>query len=460
MFLITLFCNLLQLLQPANRDSTLVVRHIFLEGNQRTKAYIIRRELDFLEGDSITINDLSKRIELNRRKIFNTSLFNFVEIKSQKDSLSNNLDLLIKVQEQWYILGYPNIQIADRNYNEWWSRGRRLDRLIWGLNLTHANFRGRAEKLILNAEVGFTQKLELFYRIPYIDRAQKTGLGFGISYSTNKNVAFGTLHDTLSFIKADNSLRQRVFAYAQLKKRYHFYDNHIVELRYNQNWIADTIRKANPNYFLDNANTQRYLQLSYYFNYDFRDNVVFPLRGYRLELYLNKLGLLPSDNINQLDLTLTANRYWALAKNFFINIGAEAKISFPNKQPFFNTRGLGYGTDLVRGYELYVVDGQKYLWARVNLRTKIWDKTLRIKWLKSSQFNRIPIQIYPNYFVDWGYVQNQYSYNNMSALANKPMYSTGFGMDAVTYYNLVVKLHWAINKEGKSGFIFNITREF
>lgn len=460
MFLVTLFCNLLHFLQPVESDSTLVIRHISLQGNQRTKAYIIWRELDFHEGDTIHLNDLAKRVELNRRKIFNTSLFNFVEIKYKKDSLSQDLDMLIKVQEQWYILGYPNIQIADRNYNEWWSRGGRLDRLIFGANVTHANFRGRAEKLILNAEVGFTQKLDLFYRIPYIDRAQKTGLGLGISYSTNKNVAFGTLHDTLSYIKSDNSLRQRIYAFAQLKKRYHFYDNHTLELRYNQNWVADTIRKANPNYFLEGANTQRYLQLSYYFNYDFRDNVVFPLRGYRLELYLNKLGLLPSDNINQLDFTITANKYWALANNLFLNVGAEGKISFPNRQPFFNTRGLGYGTDLVRGYELYVIDGQKYAWARMNLRTKLLDKTLTIRWIKSSQFNRIPIQVYPNYFVDWGYVQNEYANKNLSSLANRPLYSTGLGVDAVTYYNLVVKLHWAINREGKSGIIFNITREF
>jgi hypothetical protein len=104
--------------------------------------------------------------------------------------------------------------------------------------------------LILNAEVGFTQKLELLQNTLY-RQSTKTGLGLGISYSTNKNVAFGTLHDTLSYIKSDNSLRQRIYAFAQLKKRYHFYDNHTLELRYNQNWIADTIRKANPNYFLE-----------------------------------------------------------------------------------------------------------------------------------------------------------------------------------------------------------------
>ena len=146
--------------------------------------------------------------------------------------------------------------------------------------------------------------------------------------------------------------------------------------------------------------------------------------------------------------------------NEILFVGAEGKISFPNKQPFFNTRGLGYGTDLVRGYELYVIDGQKYAWARMNLRTKLWDKTLTIRWIKSSQFNRIPIQVYPNYFVDWGYVQNEYTNKNLSSLANRPLYSTGLGVDAVTYYNLVVKLHWAINREGKSGIIFNITREF
>jgi outer membrane protein assembly factor BamA len=88
MFLVTLFFHLLHFSQPVESDSSLIVRHISIQGNQRTKAYIIQRELDFHEGDTINTRDLAKRVELNRRKVFNTSLFNFVEIKHNKDSLS------------------------------------------------------------------------------------------------------------------------------------------------------------------------------------------------------------------------------------------------------------------------------------------------------------------------------------------------------------------------------------
>jgi outer membrane protein assembly factor BamA len=460
MLLLSLFCSLWGFCpKTLPIDSFVVVQEIVLEGNKKTKDYIITRELDFAVGDTLYLHQLDKRLEFNRRKIMNTSLFHYASLTSEVDT-SPKATIRIKLEEQWYILGYPDIQIADRNYNEWWSRGRRLDRLIFGAHIIHSNFRGRAEKLLMNLEVGFAQKIELFYRIPYIDKAQKTGIGFGVSFSTNKNVAFSTLRDTLAFIKSDDVLRRRFYAVASLKKRYHFYDNHTVELRYNNNWIADTIRIRNENYFLKNKNTQHYFQLSYYFNYDFRDNVVYPLRGYRYELYINKLGILPSDDLNQLDIVADYYRFWPINKRFFLSFNAEGKISFPQKQPFFNTRGLGYGVDLVRGYELFAIDGQKYIYGKNNLRYLLFDKKFHFKFIRSKQFNRVPVQLYPNIFFDAGYVANQYAAVNQSRFANTLLYGYGIGIDLVSYYNMVVKLHYAINRQNNSGFIFNITREF
>ncbi|MEZ4900482.1 MAG: hypothetical protein R2822_01290 [Spirosomataceae bacterium] len=49
-----------------------------------------------------------------------------------------------------------------------------------------------------------------------------------------------------------------------------------------------------------------------------------------------------------------------MAKQLFFSFSTKVKISTPALQPFLQTRGLGYGTDLVRGYELYVIDGQHF----------------------------------------------------------------------------------------------------
>lgn len=459
MLLLTFFFSFLfQNTQFQTADSSFVIKQINISGNQKTKESIILRELDFVAGDSIKKSEIEKRLDLTRRKLINTNLFISVELKSVQVS-DNQININIKLMEQWYILGYPIFQIVDRNYAEWWQRGASLSRTTYGIDLIHGNFRGKAEKINLRLETGFTQRIEVAYRIPYIDKAQKTGAGFSFTYIANKNLAFKSLNDTLFYFKNfEEVLRKRFSAAIYLRKRYGFYDNHTLELRYNNNSIADTISKLNPDYFLDGRTRQKYLQLSYYFNYDFRDNVAYPLRGNRYELLINKSGLLPNDDINQLEITGAYSLYKPISKRLFYGLYLKGKVSFPERQPFLNTRGLGYFGDLVRGYELYVVDGSSYFLARNNLKFQLVNSKIKLNFLKIKQFNTIPIGIYPNIFMDYGYVHNAFS--KESKLANKSIYGGGFGLDFVTYYNLVIRFSYVLNDRKERNFVFGIGREF
>jgi outer membrane protein assembly factor BamA len=447
--------------QPSQQvDSLLVIQQINITGNQKTKENIILRELDFVAGDSIKKEDIEKRIDLNKRKLVNTNLFITVEVNCIQ-SADNQIVINIKLLEQWYVLGYPIFQISDRNYAEWFQRGADFRRTTYGIDLIHSNFRGRAERINLRLETGFTQRIDVGYRIPYIDKAMKTGAGFSLSYITNKTLAFRSLNDTLNYVRnLDEILRRRFSGAIYLKKRYHFYDNHTLELRYNNNSISDTIRKLNPDYFLDNRTSQKYFQLSYYFNYDFRDNVAYPLRGKRYELLINKLGVLPNDDIDQLEITGSASWFKPLSKKLFYGLNLRAKISFPEKQSFYNIRGLGYLSELVRGYELYVVDGTSFFLARNTLRYQLVNSKINLKFLKIKQFNQVPIGIYPSIFADYGYVQNRFTEINQSKLANRSLFGGGFGLDFVTYYNLVVRFSYVMNDRKEKNVIFSIGREF
>lgn len=461
MLLLTFFFNFLNPnYQPQMVDSMLVIQHINIIGNQRTKERIIFRELDISNGDSIKVGEIETRLDLNRRKLVNTNLFITVELKFRRAS-ENKIDIDVKLLEQWYVMGYPVFQIIDRNYAEWLERGADFKRTTYGIDFLHNNFRGRAEKLNLRAESGFVQRVDFGYRIPYIDKAQKTGIGFNLSYSTTKNLAFKSLNDTLFFLRnQSDALRKRFSAAVNIRKRFGFYDNHVAELRYNSGSIADTISRLNPDYFLNNRTSQQFFQFTYFYGYDFRDNVAYPLRGRRFEFGVTKLGLLASDDINQLD--LAAGYYWfkPLSKKFFYGLTLKAKISFPEKQPFNNTRGLGYGGDLVRGYELYVVDGVSHGLVRNNLKYELLNSKIFLKFLKIKQFNTIPIGIYPNVFFDYGYVNNPLTSENKSKLANRFLYGGGAGIDVVTYYNMVIRLTYVVNDRKQTNFVFGIGREF
>ena len=63
-----------------NYSTPFVVGDITIEGNKRTKPYIIARELPFKTGDSIYLPELVKAFEISRQQLINTSLFNEVII--------------------------------------------------------------------------------------------------------------------------------------------------------------------------------------------------------------------------------------------------------------------------------------------------------------------------------------------------------------------------------------------
>ena len=194
----------------ANQASAqfITIDSILFKGNEKTKNQILTRELDFKSGDSLAIHTLDTRLEYNRRKLMNTNLF--IWVKADLSQMPNGrIKISFEFLEQWYILGYPIFQLADRNLNDWWARGHELNRSIYGLHFIHNNFQGRNEKLTIKAETGFTQKLDFTYSNPYLDKKKTLGLAINASYSTSKTIPYKTRNDTLQYLTDEKILRER-----------------------------------------------------------------------------------------------------------------------------------------------------------------------------------------------------------------------------------------------------------
>ena len=54
----------------------------------------------------------------------------------------------------------------------------------------------------------------------------------------------------------------------------------------------------------------------------------------------------------------------------------------------------------------------------------------------------------------------QHVTENKSQLSNRSIYGAGFGLDFVTYYNMVVRFNYTFNDRKEKGFVFGIGREF
>src|SRR5690606_10074269 len=88
--------------RPA-QDSTarfLRVDRIFIVGNRITRDQIILRELSLKQGDVIYSADIESILELDRKKLINTRLFNTVNLRTLELE-SGNIDIVIDLKERW-----------------------------------------------------------------------------------------------------------------------------------------------------------------------------------------------------------------------------------------------------------------------------------------------------------------------------------------------------------------------
>jgi len=144
------------------------IDRIFIVGNRKTKENIITRELNIYEGQWINKKEIGEILEWEKNKIFNTSLFLSVDFSTVKIS-KYEIDIIIKVSERWYTFPIPLVDIAARDFNDWWYNwDRDFSRLIFGLEYKQYNVRGRNETLGFLGQVGFTDAFSISYKFEQI----------------------------------------------------------------------------------------------------------------------------------------------------------------------------------------------------------------------------------------------------------------------------------------------------
>jgi len=436
-----------------------VIRAIKISGNKKTKARIILRELDVHVGDSINNIQLDTTLLINRNKIFNTNLFITVDLQLE-NKINNTVDLHIKVKERWYFFPAPLFELVDRNFNEWWhQRNRDLTRVRYGIRLTQDNVFGLNQKLELLFLTGFVNQYSVSYNIPYIDRVQKTGLGFNVSYTQNKAIAYQTEDHQLDFIDSEEILRERFLAEISLRRRSKFYDFHTVKLSYRQTSLADTIAEINPLYFLDGQTQQRYFKLEYTFEYNKTDINVYPLNGEVYRVDLEKFGLGVFNDVDMFGATFAVAKYKKLGRGFFVDGLLRGRYLVHQQQPYSISQGLGYGNNLLRGYEFYVLDGQHYFLNRNTLKFRFVNTQKELGFIPIPQFRTMPLAMYLTAFFDTGYVSDRFFTETSNRFTNRFIYGAGIGLDIVTFYNMIIRCNYAINSDLERAFYFNFSAD-
>lgn len=439
----------------------LFLQKVFIIGNKQTQEQIILRELDLKPEIFVKSVDLLHLIEKDKNKIFNTGLFTSVEISPIYLS-PEIINLVISVKERWYTFPVPVFKLADRNFNDWWeNQNRDLKRVDYGLRFYKYNMRGRNEKFKATAQFGFNKTFDLQYSIPYINKAQKNGLAVYGNYTENNSIAYKTTNHKLVFLNTNHIIRESYRAGITFSHRQSFFSYHYLSFSFNKKIVNDTIPILNPEYFLNARNEQKYFFLSYRFRRDLRNISAYPLTGYLVNFEIEKLGLFSSDDINQFGVYANYSRYLDLGKNYYLSSRISGNLTGPQVQPYLNFRGMGYHQDFIRGYELYVIEGQSYFLNKTTFKKRLIAGTARMKSLiPLEQFQTIPFAIYLKSFFDSGIVNNNTYYPENTSLTNKFLFGGGMGLDIVTYYDFVIRFEYSMNSIKERGFFINVKAEF
>jgi outer membrane protein assembly factor BamA len=438
------------------------IDRIFIIGNRRTKEQIIRRELDFTDGDRISTVGLSDRIKRNEEKLVNTSLFLTVKISLIELNL-DRVDVIIRLVERWYIFPIPVLELADRNFKDWWvNQEHDFSRIEWGLKLYLYNMRGRNETLRLQGQLGYTKRFRISYAFPYVDKRQHFGLRLLFDYKQNKNTFYTTENNKLLYLDSDNWLKEQYIGGISTTYRKNFYSFHTMGMNFYNTQVNDTLVELNPGYFREGKTQQRFLNIHYSFVLDKRDIAVYPLEGSYFIGSIGKNGLGVWDEVDNLELSALYYKYIDLGRHFYLMANAGFQLLTPSDQQPYNVYNrMGVGNFTLHGYELYVIEGPFFLQNQWTVRKLLFKMERNLtSVIPIRQLSRFYLALYAKTYFDLGYVDGYPNNEFNTRLTDQLLYSGGLGLDLVTIYDIVLRFEYSYNKQRESGFVFGFRGVF
>ena len=447
------FFLLIPLCLSASDDAskTIVIRNIIIEGNKKTKANTILREMTVSPSSVVLAKELNNIVSENQVNLMNLNIFKHVQL-NLKNWEADSLDIEVMVFERWYFKPIPIFQLADRNFNVWWRQNNHsFKRVHYGLSLSMENFTGRADVMQVTAAFGFSQIMEVQYKIPHFSGKPKLGLKVVGHWSRTKQVPIRTINDIHEFFEEEDFNRMSVSNRTQFIFRPAIHNSHFFNLGYSLNQISKKVATINPDYFLQGRRQQQYFKLGYAFVADYRNVRAYPTDGWYLKGEIEQYGLGIFKEVQMTRLQMTMTRHNKLAKKHFTAHLFKWQLSGPQKQPYFLQEGFGYDQNFVRGFDVNVMDGQSYFLIKNSYKFRLLSyKVQNIKALRQSKLANIPLDVYLKTYFDVGYVRDRY-YTAGNTLRNELNYGWGLGLDIVTFYDRVLRIEYSFNKLLENG---------
>jgi hypothetical protein len=434
-----------------------VISGINIEGNRKTSQNVILMELDFKIGDTIFLSKLPYKIAINEHRLLSIGLFTMAKINLKNwDTENSTSEIDIKLNENWYIYPYIIFELADRNFNVWRKeQNYSLDRVNYGLALSHINLSGNKDKLKLKVQGGFTKKYEISYDFPYLKN--KWGASVNVLYSENREMAYKTENNKLLFFKSSDE--RKLFFQHRASFGVHRRDNsksfQRLFLEF-QSLVTDSIvqNELNSNYFLNNHHHLKSFILEY--EYIFNNNVypLYPIGGHKIEFKIRKEGLGIFNNVNTTWFSVGAEKHSKLTDRLFLSNRIKIKINLQENQiPYYLNNAIGYKNDKITGYQLYVLDGKDFVLFKTALKYSLIDRDFKLWDSFPKQLKVMNTKVFARANFDYGYARDPF-YGLNNPLSNTNQYGYGFALDMILYNNFTLSCELGITKFGEKGVFF------
>lgn len=337
---------------------------IAIKGNEKTKSYVITREMKLKPGEPFNVKDARRSMQ----KVYNLGYFEDVNMKLNPGKEPNAIVLETSVVEQ---------KTGTFSIGGGYSKS---DGLVGIIELGDNNFRGTGDKIKLHWEFGgdaSDRNYEIGYTRPWLDSKQ-TSLSFTFYDMTNEYTDYyegGNERSTydrnregwdLTFGRPHGEFVQN---YITFKHRTDTYVEH-VDGPVNYSDPTDPYMVSNPNYLKDNFGLTNSVTLSRVF--DSRDNVFNPTEGSRLSVSAEFAGKALGGDFDFNKYTAESRNYLKVGKSQVVALRVTAGYA-DGKMPESGKFSVG-GADTLRGYEDDQFKGDKMLAATAEYRFPVANK--------------------------------------------------------------------------------------
>lgn len=445
-----------------NSPKKYLVRQISFEGNKKTQSKRLLREVVVHVGDSLTLKQITSKLQKSKDHINNIGLFTDVTTNLYFDEENeNNVRLLFTVKEGLFFIPIPIIELADRNFNVWWTEHNRdIKFLNLGLNLKLRNISGNADQLAVLGQWGYDRKFIVDYKSPYFDAGRKWNFDFRAYYASNKELIYSTQEGDPQYLRDDDQfLRSRLETGMSFNYRPAQNSFYKLSFGYFYNTIADEVFEVSPDYFKGSAE-QRYGQIKLEYTLEKRNNKYLATDGWYLLGSLARNGIVNSDQLKSWELAADVFYYHLFNEYWSWNHGLILRGHFSRENyPYYDLYQLGGDPEYIRGYEYYQIEGSSLGVYKTSFMRKIFDRKVNLgKLMPFTNYKEMDTKFFLSLNLDYGYVFDDYY--KTSNFVNRNLWGGGIGLNVLLYNKFSCSFEASLNQRNEVGFFFHLNRNF